>query len=198
MTTGLGQTALVAAGAFASTNVDNLLLCSAQVAAARRDRVRRIVWGQLTGSLVVIVIAAAVAAVLFDVPDRYIGLLGFVPIAFGVRDLLALRDPERRAGRVTTSAGSGFFAALAVSFGTSGDNFAVYIPVLRHAGNAGKAVSVGVFVALEGLLCLVAVFAGRHPATLRVVDKVGVYAAPVLYLVIGVVVLVRSGAFSGF
>jgi cadmium resistance protein CadD (predicted permease) len=193
MSTGLGQTALVAAGAFASTNVDNLLICSAQVAAARRDRVRRIVWGQLTGSLAVAVLAVTVAAVLFDVPDRWIGLLGLVPIAFGVRDLLALRDPGRRAGRVTTSAGGGFFAALAVALGTSGDNLAVYIPVLRHVGVAGKAVTVGVFALLEALLCLVAVFAGRHPATLRAVDRIGVFAAPVLYLVIGVVVLVRAG-----
>jgi hypothetical protein len=40
------------------------------------------------------------------------------------------------------------------------------------------------------------VYAGRHPATLRVLDRVGVYAAPVLYLVIGVVVLVRAGTFG--
>lgn len=197
MTTGLSQTALVAAAAFASTNVDNLLMCSAQMAAARRDRVRRIVYGQVAGALLVALIAVAVAVLVFDVPDRWIGLLGLVPIAYGIRDLVALRDPERLAGRVATSTGGGFFAAFAVSLGGSGDNLAVYIPLLRHVHATGKAVTLGVFAVGEALLCLVAVLAGRHPATLRALDRIGVFAAPVLYLVIGVVVLVRSGTFSG-
>lgn len=197
MTTGLGQTALVAVAAFASTNVDNLLLCAAQQAAARPDRVRRIVYGQLTGVFMVAMVATAVAVVLFDVPDRAIGLLGLVPIAYGLRDLVALRDPERRAGRITTSAAGGFFTAWAVSLGASGDNLAVYIPTLRHVGAAGKAVTFAVFAVGGVLLCLLAVAVGRHPATLRALDRVGVYAAPVLYLAIGVIVLWRSGTFSG-
>ncbi len=197
MTTGLAQTAVVAAAAFASTNVDNGLMAAAQVAAARRDRVRRIVWGQLTGSLAVALVALAVAVALFEVADRYIGLLGLVPIAYGVRDLVALRDPERRSGHWTRSAGGGFFAALAVAVGTSGDNLAVYIPTLRQVGAAGKAVTLGVFAALEVVLCLFAVLAGRHPATLRTLDRVGVFAAPLLYIAIGIVVLVRSGTLSG-
>jgi cadmium resistance protein CadD (predicted permease) len=83
-----------------------------------------------------------------------------------------------------------------VAVGTSGDNLAVYIPTLRHVGAAGKAVTMGVFVGLELVLCAVAVLVGRHPATLRTLDRLGAYAAPVLYLAIGVLVLVRSGTFS--
>ena len=88
----------VAAGAFASTNIDNTVITTAQVAAAKPGRVRRILIGQYVGFATLVVVAAVVAAALVSVPAYWIGLLGLVPISLGVRGLLALRSPEARRG----------------------------------------------------------------------------------------------------
>jgi cadmium resistance protein CadD (predicted permease) len=197
MSSSLSEAALVAVGAFASTNVDNLLVTSAQLAGARRDRVGRILTGQATAAAVTVAVAAGAAVVLFDVPTHWIGLLGFVPILLGLRGLFELRDPERRAVDPARRSAGGFIAAFLVTLGISGDNLAVYIPVFRVGDLSEGAVTVAVFAGMELVLCGVALALGRHPATLRVLDRLGVYAVPVLYVIIGVVVLLRAHTFGG-
>ncbi len=52
---------------------------------------------------------------------------------------------------------------------------------------------VGVFLVLDVVLCAIAVAAGRHPATVRTFERGGAVVTPILYCVIGVVVLLRAG-----
>jgi cadmium resistance protein CadD (predicted permease) len=188
--------AIVAVGAFASTNVDNLLVTSAQIAAARADRVRRILWGQATAAAIAVWVSAAAAAVLFDVPTRWVGLLGFVPLALGLRGLIELRHPERRVRDPARSKAGGFFTALLITLGLCGDNLAVYIPLFRVGDVVDGAVTFAVFAAMEVGLCWLAAFLGRSPAALRALDRMGVFAIPLLFMVIGVVVLLRAHTFG--
>lgn len=187
----------VAVAAFASTNVDNLLMSGAMVAAAKPNRVRRILVGQVLSAVAVVGLAGGAAIVLSAFSARLIGLLGLVPLALGVRALAALRDPEVRSGRAKHPLAGGFFLSLLIGFGSSGDNLAVYIPLLRAGGTGSGLATVGVFAVLEALLIVVAVGAGRHPATLRVLDRGGVFVTPVLYVAIGVIILLRAGTISG-
>jgi cadmium resistance protein CadD (predicted permease) len=113
----------------------------------------------------------------------------------GVRGLLALRHADRHSHDARKSAG-GFITALVIGFGVSGDNLAVYIPIFRVGDVADGAVTVGVFAALELLLCILATKLGRSPTMLRALDRMGAYAIPVLYLAIGLLVLVRAHTFG--
>jgi len=185
----------IAAASFASTNVDNLVLTTAQVAAAPAHRTRRIVIGQLLGFAVIVLIGVIVATALFEIPTRWIGLLGLVPLALGIRGLLALR---RASGDRATKwpLAAGLWTSALITIGNGGDNLAVSIPLLRESSGADRALVVAIFVVLDVLLCTIAVLAGRHPRTVRGIERFGVLATPVLYCVIGVVVLVRAGTFS--
>ena len=190
-----------AALAFVSTDVDNFLLVTAQFAAAPAERVRRIAAGQFVGFLVLVAAAAAVAAALFDIPTRWVGLLGLVPIAIGLRALVAWRRPPGPGQRPTMSrrwptAGGAATAAL-ITIGSGGDNLAVYIPLFKGVGVGGHGVVIGVFLVCESLLLGLAHLVGRHHLALRTVDRVGAAVTPFLYVTIGVVVLLRSGTFSG-
>jgi cadmium resistance protein CadD (predicted permease) len=181
---------------FVSTNIDNLVVTTAQFAAAPPHRVRRIALGQLTGFLVIVGASAAAAGLLLEIPARWVGLLGLVPIALGVRGLLALRRPAGERDPKWPVA-AGFFTSTLVTIGNGGDNLAVYIPVLRQSDLAqGSFIVVGLIV-LDVLLCGGAFLLGRHPRTLRVVDRAGAYLIPLVYCTIGVVVLVRAGTFRG-
>ena len=54
-----------------------------------------------------------------------------------------------------------------------------------------------IWLLLDLVLVVVAAWLGRHPATERVVARIGPTALPVLYVVIGVAVLLRAGTLTG-
>lgn len=196
MLAGLPAEFALAAGAFVSTNLDNGLVAVAMVAAAPPEKARRIASGQAFGFLVLVLAAAGTAVALFDVPTRAIGLLGLVPLALGIRGLLALRhgDAHERAAR--RAFGSGIIAAALVTLGAGGDNLAVYIPLFRATGTGGRLATALVFLVGETLLTLAILGAGRHPRARAVSARIGAVAAPLLYCAIGVLILLAAGTFS--
>jgi cadmium resistance protein CadD (predicted permease) len=193
---GLPAVLSLAAGAFVATNLDNAVVTMAMVAAAPPESARRIVIGQVIGFSVLVLGALGMALLLFEIPTRVIGLLGLVPLGLGIRGLLGLRHLEGRSRLERRAFGSGVVAAILITIGAGGDNLAVYIPLFRVARVGGSAETVGIFAIFELLLTLFALRVGRHPRVRAVVTSVGVFAAPVLYCVVGVLVLVEAGALS--
>ena len=147
MSAGLPAVLGLAAGAFVGTNIDNAAVTVAMIAAAPPARARRIALGQVIGFVVLVIAAIAMAVLLFEIPTRIIGLLGLVPLALGLRGLLALRHPEERSRVARRAVGSGVVAATLITIGAGGDNLAVYIPLFRVARFAGTAASLLVFAA---------------------------------------------------
>jgi cadmium resistance protein CadD (predicted permease) len=198
MTAGLPAIVGLAAGAFAGTNVDNAVVTVAMVATAPPERARRIATGQVIGFVVLVLAAIGMAVLLFEISTRVIGLLGLVPLVLGLRGLAGLRHPEGRARVARRAFGSGVTAATVITLGAGGDNLAVYIPLFRVARFGGTAASLLVFALGEALFTILVLRAGRHRRVRAALTAFGVFAAPVLYCAIGVLVLVESGTFSLF
>jgi cadmium resistance protein CadD (predicted permease) len=196
MSAGLPAVLGLAAGAFVGTNVDNAAVTVAMIAAAPPARARRIAGGQVLGFVVLVVGAIGMAVLLFEIPTRIIGLLGLVPLALGLRGLVTLRHAEGRSRVARRAVGSGVVAATLITIGAGGDNLAIYIPLFRVARFAGTAESLLVFALGEVLLTLFVLRAGGHPRVRGAVTAVGVFAAPILYCAIGILVLVEAGTFS--
>ena len=145
MAAGLGADLGVAAAAFVGTNVDNTVVAMAMVAGAPLERARRIAIGQIIGFVVLVVVSAAAAAVLYEFSTAVVGLLGLVPLAIGVRGLvgLARRHPggeaeanavpgapagaqkRRRRRPEERAVGRSLTAAALVTIAAGGDNLAV-------------------------------------------------------------------------
>jgi len=190
---GLPADIAVAATAFVGTNIDNALVTLAMVAAAPPERAHRIVTGQIIGFVLLVMAAGATAIALFEISPKLVGLLGIVPLLQGLRGLLMLRHPERRRRLSARAVGAGYVSAALITVGAGGDNLAVYIPLFRVAGVVSIVSVVIVFALGETALTAFVLRIGRHQRIRDVVTRVGVLAAPVLYCVIGVVVLVRAG-----
>ncbi|MCX4094550.1 cadmium resistance transporter [Nocardia sp. alder85J] len=147
--------------AFIATTVDDLIIVTALFTtsrATRKPRPATIITGQYIGFTAIVGISLAAAAGLHTVPDRWVGLLGFVPIGFGLWGLWRLRrtDKDSRPALASTAT-----SIAAVTFANGADNIGVFtplvrsLPVLGAIGTAlGFLVLVGVWCGLGALLAL--------------------------------------------
>jgi cadmium resistance protein CadD (predicted permease) len=208
---GLGADFGVAAAAFVGTNIDNCAVTMALVAGAPLERAHRIAAGQVIGFALLVAVAAAAAAVLFEFSAAVVGLLGLVPLALGLRGLVALARPRRgdadeeAAGRgrkrrplrpEQRAVGRSLTAAALITISAGGDNLAAYIPLFRVGGAANVGAILAVFVVGEVLVTWLVLAGGRHPGARSVMLRLGHLAVPVLLCCIGVLVMVEAGTFS--
>jgi cadmium resistance protein CadD (predicted permease) len=177
------------------------------VAGAPLDRAHRIAAGQVVGFAALVCIAAAAAALLFEFSTAAVGLLGFVPLAIGLRGLIGLIDRPVRAAEPTRSrrrrrratdraVGRSLTAAALVTLAAGGDNLAVYIPLFRQGGASKLSVIASVFVAGEIGVTAAILAAGRHQRARDAMARLGAVAVPLLLCAVGVLVLVTAGTLS--
>jgi cadmium resistance protein CadD (predicted permease) len=190
----LFDTAILALVAFVATNVDDLVSLSAQMAVADRRRHRRIAEGQMAATLLIIGLCALVGSGLASVPHRLLGFLGFIPIGLGIRSgvLLIRQNRDDR----TVPAAAGFVTALLVTLALSADNVAVYLPILATDGLSNGIVAVVVWVLADVGLLAASGWIGRHPNIRKPIERIGPVALPAVFVMIGVVVIIRSGLFT--
>jgi cadmium resistance protein CadD (predicted permease) len=204
---GLGADLGVAAAAFVATNIDNTLVTMALVAGAPAARAHRIAAGQVIGFTILVLMALAAAALLFEFSPAVVGLLGLAPLAIGLRGLVGLRKhpaesdataaPERRRRHPADRAvGRSLTAAALVTIGAGGDNLAAYIPLFRVGGVTNVSAIAVVFVVGEVVVTWLVLAGGRHPRARDLMTRLGTVAVPVLLCGIGVLVMVRAGTFS--
>ena len=117
----------LATGAFIATNIDDLVVLTA-LFGSPRPAPPQIVAGQYLGMGVLVAISVVAAAGLASVPERWIGLLGIVPLGLGIRGLLGRRD-EAPPAVVTSTLG-----VVAITIANGADNVSVYAPLFHEAG----------------------------------------------------------------
>ena len=186
---------IAAAGIFAGTNVDDLVVLTVLFLSARasgRPRPWQIWAGQYAGIATLVAVSAVAALGLTLVPDRWVGLLGLVPIALGVRGLVSgLRNRDGDAPDAVAAASG--FAVAGVTVANGADNIAVYTPVFRSLGLGGSVVTCLVFAALVAVWCGAAAWLGSHERVIALVRRYGHWLVPLVFVVIGVVIVAESG-----
>jgi cadmium resistance protein CadD (predicted permease) len=192
-----------AAGLFAVTNVDDILVLSLFFgrSAGQDGAARRIVAGQYLGfaALLVVVTAAAYGATFL--PESAIPYLGVLPLALGLRAAWqawrdrrhgssgARRDEVKRDGPKALQ-------VAAVTFANGSDNISVYLPVFARTGAAGITVYVAVFLVLVGVWCAAGRFFATRPAVAKILSRWGHILHPLVLIALGLFILIQGGAFG--
>lgn len=187
----------VSAVAYVSTNIDNLLMLSALLAMSAA-RPLPVVAGFLLATLMVILAALLIARLGDLVDTRYVGLLGLIPIALGLRGLLALlRKNAGTAAPQDTSPGMWRTAALILPM--SGDSVAVYVPLLADTRPGLDAVTSVTLLVSAVVLAGAARVLLSHPALGSRVGWLGARLMPWLMIGVGIYVLADtpSDVFAG-
>ena len=184
----MGQ-ALAAAAIFIGTDVDDLVVLTVLFLTARAaGRPRWPIWvGQYLGIAVLVGVSLLAALGLTLVPDRFVPLLGVVPLGIGLWGLVqAFRgddDDEPPAGA------NGVLTVAGITIANGADNIAVYTPVFRTTDTGGVLVLLAVFAVLVAAWCAVASWLGSHRRVIAVVERYGHWLVPLVFITIGVVIL---------
>jgi cadmium resistance protein CadD (predicted permease) len=190
-----------AAGMFAVTNVDDLVLLALFFGrgAGRRGAAASVVVGQYLGFAGTLLASLAGALGAGLLPDTVIPCLGLLPLLLGVRAAWQVwrergaADDDRPADR---TAAPTVLAVAAVTFANGGDNIGVYVPVFATAGTGGLIVFTAVFLVLVAVWCAAGRFLATRPAIARALARRGHVVLPVVLIGIGVLILVDGGAFG--
>jgi cadmium resistance transport/sequestration family protein len=188
-------TIAAAAGVFVGTDVDDLVVLTVLFLSARAAGVRRPwrIWaGQYIGIGVLVLVSVLAALGLTLVPDRWVGLLGLVPIGLGGYGLYAAirgrpDDDDPPTGTI------GVLAVAGITIANGADNIAVYTPMFRTIGVGDGIVAVAVFAVLVAVWCAAASWLGSHRRVVALTERYGHWIVPAVFIVIGVVIVAESG-----
>jgi cadmium resistance transport/sequestration family protein len=192
------RTVLVAVGVFAGTNVDDIIVLTVLFLAARaagRPRPGQIWAGQYAGIAVLVAVSGLAALGLALVPDEWVGLLGLVPVALGVRGLVGTLRGGGDDDEAPVAAGNAL-AGAGVTIANGADNIAVYTPMFRTLGAGGSVVVVLVFAVLIAVWCAAASWLGSHQRIINLVRRYGHWLVPLVFITIGLVILLESGVLT--
>ncbi|RKR85983.1 cadmium resistance transport/sequestration family protein [Micromonospora pisi] len=191
----IGTTA-TAAGVFAGTNIDDIIVLTVLFLSARatgKPRPWQIWVGQYAGIGLLVAISTVAALGLTIVPDRWVGLLGLVPFALGLRGLVAaVRSGDASPPAVATGA----VAVAGVTIANGADNLSVYTPLFRTVGVTESLITVAVFAVGVALWCLAGSWLGSHHRVVEVVERFGHWIVPVVFLLLGAIIVVESGVLN--
>lgn len=197
-----------AAGTFAVTNIDDIVLLAVYFGRAGTDprAVARVVIGQYLGFATILVASLLGALGAGRLPDAVLPYLGLLPLLLGIREAwVAWR--ERRAHDADDGAGgdgspddggSGprMLEVAGVTLANGGDNIGVYVPVLAVVDTAGQLVHLVVFLVLVAVWCAAGRFLATRAPVARALARSGHIVLPVVLIAIGLTILVEGGAFG--
>jgi cadmium resistance transport/sequestration family protein len=210
---GLGTAFSAGITAFVATNIDDiiiLLLFFAQVDANFRRR--HIVIGQYLGFTLLILASLPGFFGGLVVPSEWIGLLGLLPIAIGLKQLVNRQEDTAQVQTVTSdfepsSARKPLVSFLssvlspqtykvaAVTVANGGDNISIYIPLFAGNNLVSLGVILGVFFLMVGVWCAIAYLLTRQPTIAQVLSRYGNAVVPFVLIGLGLFILYERGTF---
>ena len=200
--------------AFVATNIDDiiiLLLFFSQVDGNLRRQ--HIVVGQYLGFTFLIVASLPGYFGGLIVPREWIGFLGILPIAIGVKQLISREKDTTQVQTVNSdidnaSASNSIVSFLssilnpqtykvaAVTVANGGDNISIYIPLFAGSKLASLAVTLGVFFFMVGVWCAIAYLLTRQPTIAYVLTRYGDRVVPFVLIGLGLLIMYERGTFG--
>ena len=186
------QVVILAVTAFVGTNLDDIfmdtLLFSGEKTGSGRWAVAA---GKYLGIGILILLSVLGAFGLQFLPEQYLGFLGLLPIALGIRELIGAFREEEEEENTRRSSGLVLNAAL-ITLANGADNIGVYIPLFSGFAPWQIAVTVAVFGVMMALWCLLTSTLSRLPVLQRFIEKYKKLLVPTVYMALGAYILLTS------
>jgi cadmium resistance transport/sequestration family protein len=200
--------------AFFATNIDDiiiLLLFFSQINGNFRRR--HIFFGQYLGFTAIIIASLPGFLGGLVVRRELIGLLGILPIAIGIKQLVS-REAETIEVQTVTSdfkqpsdrnpivsfvlslLHPNTYKVAAVTFANGGDNISIYIPLFAGHSFASLGVILSVFFVMVGVWCFIAYLLTLHPTIADILTRYGNIIVPYVLICLGLFIMYERGTFN--
>ncbi len=187
---------------FIITNIDDFLLLLLFFG-NRSYKVHQIVLGQYIGLSLLILISAVLSLVSLIIPAAWIGLMGFLPILIGLRQLLKLRSKtyneniienliQKSKKKIFGAYQSKFLAVSIVTFSSGGDNIGVYVPLFAISTIGQILILIAVFLFITSVWCLITYYIANHTFAGDKIRRYGHIILPFALIGLGVWILSKS------
>jgi cadmium resistance protein CadD (predicted permease) len=187
---------LVAIIGFAATDIDNLFLLIIFYS-SQSYPARQVTLGQFIGIGVLVAISILGSLIALVIPIYAIGLLGLVPIAIGVKNLLEVRTSDRIPSmpivQKKNTSYLAFLSVAAVTISNGGDNIGVYVPLFSIYNTVDQiTVFTSVFIAMTAVWCIAAYYLVNHPLIASRIRPIGNIIMPFVLIGLGIYILMDS------
>ncbi|MEV1287921.1 cadmium resistance transporter [Micromonospora sp. NPDC049679] len=189
-----------AVAVFAGTNIDDIIVLTVLFLSFRatgKPRPWQIWTGQYAGVALLVAISAVAALGLTIVPDRWVGLLGLIPFALGVKGLIAAIRSRGDNEQPSPAVATGLISVAGITIANGADNISVYTPMFRTIGLTNSLITVAVFTIGIAAWCLAGSWLGSHKNVITVVERYGHWIVPGVFMLIGAVIILESGVLTG-
>ena len=184
-------TIIAAAALFAATNLDDIVLLTVLYAGAGGGAgKRKLLVGRYLGTAILTVLSILGARGAQLIPERYIGLLGIVPILLGVKAIFDRHGDDGAPAAVSAA------SVMLVTLSSGADNLGVYIPAFVAYTVAQLAVTAAVFAAMTAVLCIAAERLAGLPLVGEKIEKYKRIIVPVVFIALGVMILAEAYLFG--
>jgi cadmium resistance protein CadD (predicted permease) len=196
---GIFAAIVAAAGLFAVTNADDIVVLTALNADSRkygRPTGRQIWAGQYAGFTVLVAASLAAAAGLTLLPVSWLWPLGLLPLGFGLAKLDDAISDLRSGEESSTAVVSGLTGVMGLTILNGTDNISVYTPVFRTSSVSDASLIIVVFMAGTALYCLAGSwFAARRVVT-GVIERWGQWVVAAVFILLGFYIFHKTGALA--
>jgi cadmium resistance protein CadD (predicted permease) len=187
---------------FATTNIDDLFVLLGFFSDPK-FRARNVIVGQCAGMAVLVLLSVFAALIALAILSSYIGLLGLAPIAIGTKRLVDLARGRETADEDLPWQAEGdergqALAVAAVTIANGGDNVAIYTPLFAVHRGVETAAIVAVFALMTAMWCSFAHWLVHHRTIGAPIRRYGHRMLPVVLIGLGVLVMVKGGAFESW
>jgi cadmium resistance protein CadD (predicted permease) len=189
-------TVLTAAGLFAGTNMDDMVVLAVLNVSSRTDGhpTRRQIWaGQYAGLAALVLISLVGALGLSVLPQSWVWLLGLIPLLLGICNLIRAIRAHHSGNAATAAVASGLSGVIGLTIANGGDNIVAYTPVFRTLATADIGITVVVFAVGVAVWNLLGPWLVSHPAITHAIQAWGHWIVPTVYILIGLYVFSRGG-----
>jgi len=191
---------LVAIVAFAATDIDDLFVLMIFYS-SRSFPARQVTLGQFIGIGVLVVISILGSLIALVVPIYVIGLLGLVPIAIGIKNLIEGRDNNKTSSTQTVPKENksylAFLTVAAITISNGGDNIGVYVPLFSKYNTVDQITMLtSVFIAMTAIWCITSYYLVNHPSLASRIRNIGTIIMPFALIGLGVYILMDSFLFT--
>ena len=172
--------------AYTGTNIDDIFVIMILLASAGAAK-SKLIAGHFLGVGLITAISMLGALGLQNLPLKYVGLLGLVPIALGIKAWFHRDEDESEAK------GTGVLSMAMITLGNGADNVGVYIPLFTGFSGLERIGAVIIFAVMTALWVWLANSLAEFPKIKAVIEKYKFIAIPVVFIALGVFIILDSG-----